>query len=74
MSEKREEFIATLRNGNKNDDGGNAFFAARLESERIEREKIRTAQIESLPDKANVFLSKKIDAELERRAAERYGK
>ena len=74
MSEKRKEFMDSLRNNNTNNDGGNTFFAARLESERIEREKARRAQIENLPDKANVFFSLKLDAESERRADVRYGK
>lgn len=63
MSQKRIEFLNSL-DPNQTRDEGNIYFAARLESERIEREKREAAH------RGNLFLAKKVEAEYQRRKAE----
>lgn len=62
MSQKRIEFLNGLNPNEK--DGGNRFMNARLISERIEREKLKASDV------GNLFLSRKLEGEYERRRKE----
>lgn len=66
MTEKRKEFLDRLRE-NQGSNASDLFFAARIRGEEIERDKIANKAIEQLPDKANVFLSKNIEYEYQKR-------
>jgi len=76
MTEKRQEFLQSLKyeeekKGIENlPDKGNVFWAARVQSETIEREKIEEEKLAKLPDRGNVFLAKKVEAEYLRRKRE----
>lgn len=62
MSEKRDEFISKLRNNNI--DYSQVVFGYKNGILNPDYEK---AAHENLPDKANVFLAKKVEAEYQRR-------
>lgn len=63
MSKKRIEFLNSL-NTKETNDGGNIFMNARLNSERIEREKNKASDI------GNLFLARKLEGDYERRRKE----
>lgn len=75
MTEKRQEFLESLKNQNTEEnerianlpDRGNVFWNARIQSETIEREKRENERIANLPDRGNAFLAKKVETEYQRR-------
>lgn len=61
MTEKREEFLKRVEFKEERDEA-NIFLAAKIESERINREKEENERISNLPDRGNVIIAARMKA------------